>query len=31
MQLKALGHIKDRIEGRQIVKASFEQKIHQPK
>ena len=31
MQLKALGHIKDRIEGRKIVKASFEQKIHQPK
>ena len=30
MQLKALGHIKDRIEGRKIVKASFEQKIHQP-
>ena len=31
MQLKALGHIADRIEGRKIVKASFEQKIHQPK
>ena len=31
MQLVALGHIKDRLEGRKIIKASFEQKVHQPK
>ena len=31
MQLKAMGHIQDRIEGRKLIKASFEQKIHQPK
>lgn len=30
MQLKAMGHIADRIEGRKIIRASFEQKIYQP-
>lgn len=30
MQLKAMGHIADRIEGRKIIKASFDQKTYQP-